>query len=91
MPVLVLLLAAAGADAAVNPRAIELFEREPALMQWALRAHDRDGDGRLSQAEAQAAADAFRSIADGDGDGRVTPYEYARGVEFVIARYAVGG
>ena len=75
----------------VNPRAIELFERDPALMQWALRMHDSDGDGQLSRAEAQGAADAFRAIADGDGDGQVTPYEYARAVEFIVARYAVGG
>ena len=74
-------------DAPFNPRAIELFERDWALMHWALKYFDRDSDGVISVAEANAGAVAFKRIADGDGNGRVTPYEYHRGREFIIARY----
>jgi len=70
----------------VNPRAVELFERDWVLMQWARRIFDADRDGILSLGEAQGAAQAFREIADGDLDGRVTPYEYARAREFILAR-----
>lgn len=79
--------AQAPAGAPVNPRAIEPFERDWVLMDWALRNHDRDGDVRLSPAEAQAAAAALKRIADGDGDGRVTTYEFERAREFILARY----
>ena len=48
---------------------------------------DANGDGIISVAEAQPAALEFKQIADGDGDGRVTPYEYERAREFIIARY----
>ena len=74
-------------DAAFNPRAIELFERDWALMHWGVKYHDRDGDGAISLAEANAAAIAFKDIADGNSDGQVTPYEYDRAREFIIARY----
>lgn len=76
-----------GPGAATNPRAIEPFERDWVLMDWALRNHDRDGDVRLSPAEAQVAARALKAIADGDGDGRVTTYEFDRAREFILARY----
>lgn len=88
-----LLLAGAQASAAdsdyklVNPRAIELFEREPRLMDWALAKFDRDGDGYLSIFEADAAAQEFKSIADGDGDGQVTPAEFQSAMSFIAARY----
>jgi hypothetical protein len=72
---------------AFNPRATELFERDWVLMRWAVKRFDADGDGVISLAEAQPAAQAFRDIADGDGDGRVTPYEFDRAREFIIARY----
>lgn len=75
----------AGRD--LNPRAIELFERDWALMHWARKLFDADSNGILSLAEANRAALQFREIADGDGDGRVTPYEYDRAREYVIARY----
>ena len=74
-------------DAGFNPRAIELFERDWALMHWAVKQHDGDADGLISTAEANRAALAFKTIADGDSDGRVTPYEYQRAREFIIARY----
>jgi hypothetical protein len=75
------------ASAPVNRHAIELFERDWVLMNWALKLFDADRDILLSPAEAQAAAIAFRRIADGDGDGRVTPTEYRAAREFILARY----
>jgi len=75
------------ASQSANPRAIELFERDWVLNQWAKRMFDADGDGAISLDEAQPAARAFKEIADGDRDGRVTPYEYERAREFILARY----
>jgi len=74
-------------SAPLNPRALELFERDWVLMDWALRFHDRDGDVRLSADEASAAGAAFKDIADGNRDGRVTPTEYRAAREFLLARY----
>jgi hypothetical protein len=71
----------------VNPRAVELFESDWVLMNWALKFYDRDRDILLSVAEAQAAASEFRKIADADGDGRVTPQEYGEARRFILARY----
>jgi hypothetical protein len=84
-----LLFLAAAAEAAqpFNPRAAELVERDWVLMQWAKRTYDVNRDGVISVEEAQPAAAAFREIADGDGDGRVTPYEYDRAREFILARH----
>jgi hypothetical protein len=91
---LVMLAAAAAAPEAVPasvstvaaPAAAELFERDWVLMNWALKHYDRDRDILLEPAEAQAAANAFRAIADANGDGRVTPQEYRAARSFILAR-----
>ncbi len=70
-----------------GPRAAALFERDWVLANWALKRFDGDRDILLSSAEAAAAADAFRKIADADGDGRVTQSEYRAAREFILARY----
>ena len=72
---------------APNPRAAELFERDPVLMAWALKLFDANDDGWLTLFEAQRAADAFRDLADTDHDGRVTTGEYRNAVVFIAARY----
>lgn len=74
----------------VNPRAIELFERDPQLHRWALAKFDSNRDGRLSVFEADMAAGEFKLIADGDTDGQVTPAEYRSARQFIIARWADG-
>ena len=68
------------------PAALQLFERDWVLMNWALKFYDADGDILLEPNEAAMAAEAFRKLADSDNDGRVTPEEYreARGV--ILAR-----
>ena len=62
--------------AVAAPAALNLFERDWVLMNWALKLYDADRDILLEPAEAQAAAEAFRKLADTNGDGRVTPEEY---------------
>jgi hypothetical protein len=95
MDVLVALALAAQAAAdpsdyrLVNPRAIELFERDSTLMDWALQRFDSNADGYLSIFEADKAAREFKAIADGDNDGQVTPTEYRSARDFVVARWAV--
>jgi hypothetical protein len=76
------------ASASAAPRSAELFERDWVLMNWALKHYDRDRDRDilLEPAEAQAAANAFRAIADANGDGRVTPQEYRAARSFILAR-----
>ena len=56
-------------------------------MNWALKFYDRDRDILLQPGEIQAAANAFRAIADSDSDGRVTPQEYRAARAFILARY----
>lgn len=73
----------------VNPRAIELFERDPKLMRWGVANFDANSDGHLSIREADLAALEFKRIADGDRDGRVTPSEYRSAHDFIVARWAV--
>lgn len=72
-----------------NPRAAELFDAEPALMAWALKDHDQNGDGWLTLYEANAAADAFRAMADSDRDGRVTVREFEAARAFIASRHGL--
>ena len=66
---------------------MQLFERDWVLMNWALKFFDANHDIMLEPNEAQAAADAFRQMADTNGDGRVTPEEYRAARQFILARY----
>jgi hypothetical protein len=75
------------ASVRVTPQARALFERDWVLMNWALKFYDVDHDQLLSGAEAEAAADQFRRIADADSDGRVTPHEYSAARAAILARY----
>lgn len=69
----------------VTPAAQELFERDWVLMNWALKFYDANHDILLQPDEAQAAAQAFRRMADTNGDGRVTPEEYHAAREVILA------
>ena len=71
----------------VTPAAQQLFERDWVLMNWALKFYDRNGDILLEPAEAAAAAQAFRRLADTNHDGRVTPEEYQAARAELLARY----
>ena len=75
------------ASAPVTPHARAIFERDWVLMNWALKFHDRDRDILLSTGEAEAAALAFRKIADANSDGRVTTHEYRAARQFILARH----
>jgi hypothetical protein len=68
------------------PAALQLFERDWVLMNWALKFYDADGDILLEPNEAAAAAEAFRKLADSDTDGRVTPEEYRQARGVILAR-----
>ena len=75
------------ASAPVTGQARAIFERDWVLMNWALKFYDRDRDILLQPAEAEAAATAFRAMADADHDGRVTTQEYRAARSFILARY----
>jgi hypothetical protein len=77
----------AAASAAVTPQARTIFEKDWVLMNWALKFYDRDRDILLEPGEAEAAAKAFRAMADANGDGRVTTDEYRAARSFILARY----
>lgn len=68
------------------PPALELFQRDWVLMNWALQSFDANHDYLLEPDEAQAAADAFRRLADTNQDGRVTPQEYANARAEILTR-----
>jgi hypothetical protein len=70
-----------------TPAAMELFERDWVLMNWALKFYDRNRDILIEPDEAAAAAEAFRKMADANGDGRVTTEEYRAARAFILARY----
>lgn len=65
---------------------MELFERDWVLMNWALKYYDSNHDILLEPDEAQAAADAFRKLADANSDGRVTPGEYRAARATILER-----
>jgi hypothetical protein len=94
VPTLWLMTVAAAAIAQPTPASLptpsaaqQIFERDWVLMNWALKFYDKDRDILIEPAEAQAAADAFRKLADANNDGRVTPQEYRAAREFILARY----
>ena len=70
-----------------NPAAGEPFERDPELKGWALRLHDRNGDGWLTLFEAQDALRSLKELADADRDGRVTVREFQAAKSFIRARW----
>jgi hypothetical protein len=69
-----------------SPAALNLFERDWVLMNWALKFYDADHDILLEPSEAALAAADFRKLADKDGDGRVTPDEYRAAREAILSR-----
>jgi hypothetical protein len=68
------------------PAAMQLFERDWVLMNWALKYYDADHDILIQPSEAQQAAEGFRKLADTDNDGRVTPQEYRAARESILSR-----
>lgn len=68
------------------PPAMQLFERDWVLMNWALKNYDANRDILVEPQEAQAAAEAFRKLADGNNDGRVTPEEYQAARKSILMR-----
>jgi hypothetical protein len=77
---------ASGVTASKSPAAA-IIEHDWVLANWALKRFDQDRDIFLSRGEIDAAAAAFREIADADEDGRVTPAEFRAAREFILARY----
>ena len=81
-------IAAQPAHSSLQPTpAVQIFERDWVLMNWALKYYDADRDILLEPNEAQAAAEEFRRIADANQDGRVTTLEYRQARAFILARY----
>lgn len=66
---------------------MQVFERDWVLMNWALKFYDRNRDILIAPAEAAAAAEAFRKLADADNDGRITPQEYQQARAIISGRY----
>lgn len=69
------------------PPAMQLFERDWVLMNWALKYYDSNHDILIEPNEAEAAAEAFRNLADTNHDGRVTPQEYAAARASILSHY----
>lgn len=70
-----------------TPAALQLFEKDWVLMNWALKYFDKNGDFLLEPDEAEAAAATFRRIADTNHDGRITPEEYRAARALIMAQY----
>ncbi len=64
-----------------------LLERDWVLMNWAHKYFDRNGDMMIEPDEANAAAQAFRKLADTNHDGRVTPQEYEAARALILEHY----
>jgi len=79
-------LLAFAATASAQAMPARLFERDWVLMNWALKYYDANRDILIEPQEAQAAADAFRNLADANNDGRVTPQEYAAARAEILSR-----
>lgn len=79
-------IAAQRAPPRATPAALDLFEQDWVLMNWALKHYDRNGDILLQPGEAEAAAMAFRKLADSNGDGRVTVEEYRAARALILSR-----
>jgi hypothetical protein len=77
---------AAAAPPQATPAALDLFEQDWVLMNWALKHFDSNGDILLQSGEAGGAASAFRKIADTNGDGRVTIEEYRAARALILSR-----
>ena len=90
VPSVLALALVAGAPAAdppvvaATPAALQLFQSDWVLMNWALKFFDHDRDILLEPEEAAAAAADFRKLADTNGDGRVTPEEYRAAREAIL-------
>ena len=89
--ILLALLAAAPTSAEAQRRptsaALQFFERDWVLKNWALKYFDANSDLLLEPNEAEAAAAEFRRIADTNHDGRVTPQEYRAARELILSRH----
>lgn len=70
-----------------TPAALQIFEHDWVLMNWALKYFDANGDILLQPDEAEAAADQFRRIADANRDGRITPEEYRAARTQILSHY----
>ena len=70
-----------------TPAAMQIFERDWVLMNWALKYFDANHDILLEPDEGYAAANAFRKLADTNGDGRVTPEEYRAARQLILEHY----
>jgi len=70
-----------------TPAAMQIFESDWVLMNWALKYFDANHDILLEPDEAYAAANAFRKLADTNGDGRVTQEEYRAARQLILERY----
>jgi hypothetical protein len=75
------------ASVRTTPQVRDIFERDWVLMNWALKFFDSDHDVLISDQEAVAAAERFRSMADKNGDGRITPDEYRAARASILAQY----
>jgi len=75
------------ASVRTTPQVRDIFERDWVLMNWARKFFDSDHDVLVSDQEAAAAAERFRSMADKNGDGRITPDEYRAARAAILAQY----